>query len=78
MFDFVCYALSADKGDCGREAGTGGDVSYGVYGESESRYGPRGMRGADVDGTQEVTFLYKLTAGIAHRSYGYGGHCRRG
>jgi len=23
------------------------------------------------DGTQEVTFLYKLTPGIAHRSYGY-------
>lgn len=25
-----------------------------------------------VDGSQEVTFLYKLTPGIAHRSYGYG------
>ena len=25
-----------------------------------------------VDGSQEVTFLYKLTPGIAHRSYGCG------
>lgn len=24
-----------------------------------------------LDGSQEVTFLYKLTPGIAHRSYGY-------
>src|SRR5579859_6303674 len=24
-----------------------------------------------IDGSQEVTFLYKLTPGIAHRSYGY-------
>ena len=36
------------------------------------------MRGTDVDGSQEVTFLYKLTSGIAHRSYGYASHCRRG
>ena len=47
--------------------------------ESQSQGMVRGgMRGADVDGSQEVTFLYKLTPGIAHRSYGYGSHCRRG
>jgi DNA mismatch repair protein MSH3 len=39
--------------------------------ESQSPGIPLRRRGLTIGGSQEVTFLYKLTPGIAHRSYGY-------
>ena len=40
---------------------TSWDISYGIHGESESRYCNSKME-VTIDGSQEVTFLYKLTA----------------